>query len=144
MRKHPLHPQLVGDTFLIGYFGTSAVLLSKNAHYRWLILVPDTEKTGLHRLDQQSQTAVMLQASTLANFIEESMTVDRVNIAAIGNVVPQLHIHVVGRSSTDPSWPAPVWGHEAFVEYASEEPQRIQQALAAYCAASNVEFNTQD
>ena len=114
MKVATLDPRIQNDTYLMGHFGGTAVLLMRNACYPWLMLVPDTEETEFHRLDEATQQQLMAQACQLAKVVEAWQVVDKMNIATIGNVVSQLHVHVVGRRKDDPSWPGVVWGAQAF------------------------------
>lgn len=131
MNKIVLDPRLEADTYLMGYFADTAVLLLRNAHYPWLILVPATDEIEFHCLSAEQQAELMEQITRLANFIEAWRPVDKINIAAIGNVVSQMHLHVVGRSKDDPSWPGVVWGAQAFKAYEDLEVADVQQKLAA-------------
>lgn len=129
MSETELDPRLAADTYRLGHYGDTAVLLSRNAHYPWLILVPATAQTEFHRLAPALQAALMRQAGELARAIESWQAVDKVNIATIGNVVSQLHLHVVGRRRDDPAWPAVVWGHAAFEAYAPERLRALHAHL---------------
>lgn len=115
-----LDPRIENDTYLLGHFGESAVLLMRNACYPWLMLVPNTLETEFHRLDEKEQQQLISQASQLAKVIEIWQPIDKMNIATIGNVVSQLHIHIVGRRSDDPSWPGVVWGAQPYSTYTAE------------------------
>lgn len=87
------------------------LLLLRDANYPWLILVPDREGiTEIHHLSEQDQQQLMRESSMLASVLEDQFQPDKLNIAALGNVVPQLHIHHIVRYRDDPAWPAPVWG----------------------------------
>lgn len=87
------------------------LLLLRDANYPWLILVPDREGiTEIHHLSEQDQQQLMRESSMLASALEDQFQPDKLNIAALGNVVPQLHIHHIVRYRDDPAWPAPVWG----------------------------------
>jgi len=108
-------------------------------------LVPHTDETEFHRLSAQVQTVLMTQASHLASFIESHYSVDKMNIASIGNVVSQMHIHVVGRRKDDPTWPGVVWGAQAHKAYTAEELRelhlRLLQALGDDFKASELMLN---
>ena len=129
MDKVTLDPRLEADTYLMGYFADTAVLLLRNAHYPWLILVPATDEIEFHRLPAEKQAELMAQATQLATVIEAWRPVDKMNIAAIGNVVSQMHLHVVGRHKDDPSWPGVVWGAKAFKDYAASDVADVRQRL---------------
>jgi diadenosine tetraphosphate (Ap4A) HIT family hydrolase len=87
------------------------VLLHRNASVPWLILVPETDYTNLLDLPETLRNLAIAEAAVTARFIKSQFGLNKINFAAIGNVVPQLHLHVVGRSPDDPCWPAPIWGH---------------------------------
>jgi diadenosine tetraphosphate (Ap4A) HIT family hydrolase len=106
-----LHPQLVQDTVPLGDLALTRVLAMNDANYPWVILVPRrpdvVEIIDLAEADRAALTAEIAQVSAAL----KSMTgCDKLNIAAIGNVVPQLHVHIVARRKDDPAWPRPVWG----------------------------------
>jgi diadenosine tetraphosphate (Ap4A) HIT family hydrolase len=106
-----IHPQLLNDCLVIGKFPLNHLLLMKDANYPWFILVPDRENiTELYQLEQTDQQLLIAESSMLSKAISEQFNADKINIAALGNVVPQLHIHHIVRYKTDVAWPAPVWG----------------------------------
>ena len=108
-----LHPQLAADTTPVGELALSRVLAVNAADYPWLILVP--RRAGVSELVDLGADAFPLMAEiALASMaLKEVTQCDKINVAALGNVVPQLHIHIVARCKTDPLWPKPVWGGEA-------------------------------
>lgn len=106
-----LHPQLAKDCQLIGRFTLCHLLLMRDANYPWCILVPDRAGiTEIHQLSAEDQQQLMRESSLLASSMATLFAADKMNIAALGNIVPQLHIHHIVRQRTDPAWPAPVWG----------------------------------
>ena len=111
MHPFALHSQLVQDCLILGRYPYCHVLLHRNAAVPWYILVPETTRTDVLDLDATLQTAVLRECGLIADHIRETTICAKVNFAAIGNVVPQLHLHVVGRHPADPCWPKPVWGH---------------------------------
>ncbi len=106
-----LHPQLEHDTAPVGDLALSCILSINDADYPWLILVPRragvTEIADLGTDDAVQLTAEIIQASRV---LKDVTRCDKLNIAAIGNLVPQLHIHIVARWKGDPLWPKPIWG----------------------------------
>lgn len=108
-----LHPQLAADCHVLGTSGDNALLLQRNAALPWFVLVPPTTLTELHDLPPALRSRLDAAADRLARFVKRHFACDKINIAAIGNVVPQLHLHVVGRRRDDTCWPRPVWGHLA-------------------------------
>jgi diadenosine tetraphosphate (Ap4A) HIT family hydrolase len=112
MSRFEIHPQLLHDCHRLGQLRLCHVLLHKNAAVPWLILVPETAPTGdLLDLPDQVRNTAMDEAAIVARFIKNEFAVSKINFAAIGNIVPQLHLHVVGRHADDPCWPAPIWGN---------------------------------
>jgi len=124
-----LNTQLETDCFNLGTIDDCSLLLHKNALVPWFILVPHTNELELYKLDTELQSSVQNTTNKLANFTESHFATDKLNIATIGNVVPQLHIHVIGRFINDFCWPAPVWGQPAFEKYKDKELLIIKQAL---------------
>lgn len=129
-----LHPQLKQDTVIVGQFDLSLVLLHKDANYPWCILVPKREKMNeIHHLSEADQIQLIKESSHLSEVMTSIFAPDTMNIAELGNMVPQLHIHHVARYETDVCWPAAVWGAEPAKAYAEGELEarlkRLQGAL---------------
>jgi diadenosine tetraphosphate (Ap4A) HIT family hydrolase len=106
-----LHPQLAQDTVPVGDLPLARVLLANDANYPWLILVP--RRPGLTEiidLDENAQVQLMGEIAVAARVLKSITECEKLNIAAIGNVVAQLHVHVVARRHSDAAWPKPVWG----------------------------------
>jgi len=105
-----LHPQLENDTVPVGDLALCRVAALNDADYPWLILVP--RRTGIIEIaDLGGNAAQLMDEISLASRILKGVTgCDKLNIAAIGNIVPQLHVHIVARRTDDPLWPKPVWG----------------------------------
>ena len=106
-----LHPQLAADTVPVGDLALSRVLLEKDANYPWLILVP--RRPGLSELidlPEDAQVQLLGEIRTAAAALRATVPCDKLNIAALGNMVPQLHVHVIARTTSDAAWPKPVWG----------------------------------
>ena len=118
-----LHPRLEADTFFIADWPLCRVLLMNDARYPWLILVP--RRDGMSEMMDLSigDRALLMEEIAKAGEVVGSLPgVTKVNVGALGNVVSQLHIHVLGRHPGDPAWPGPVWGHSQAVPY--ETPAR--------------------
>jgi len=131
-----LHPRLAADTLTIGELPLCRLLLMNDASYPWCILVPRrADITEIYQLSADEQHQLTSESSLLAATLAELFQADKLNIAALGNMVPQLHLHHIVRYRTDPAWPAPVWGHRPAVPYTAEMAatvtRRLQQALAA-------------
>lgn len=108
-----VHPHLLADCHRLGRFALSHVLLHRNAGLPWLILVPEVGAgvTELHELDAAQRRALDEELDAVARFLKQELDAHKINVAAIGNIVPQLHIHVIGRRRDDPCWPGVVWGN---------------------------------
>ncbi len=106
-----LHPQLANDCFEIIDLPLSKVLLFNNVNFPWLILVPRiADITEIFELPTEQQHQLIEEISKASFILEDMYACDKINIAAIGNQVPQLHIHIVARFKTDSAWPKVVWG----------------------------------
>ena len=98
----------------------------KDANYPWFILVPDRENiTEIHQLNETDQQQLIAESSTLSRIIDRQFNADKINIAALGNLVPQLHIHHIVRYKTDAAWPAPVWGKFPPIPYSDEATRQL-------------------
>ncbi len=125
-----LHSRLKEDTIDIGDLPLCRVLVIKDANYPWLLLVPRRlEANEIIDLDEVEQGQLMTEISRVARALKDITKCDKLNIAALGNVVPQLHIHVVARRSGDVAWPRPVWGAAPPLAHDAEEVQNFISAL---------------
>ena len=107
----PLHERLTADTFPVIDLALCRVLLMNNRLWPWLILVPMREGAiEIHRLAAADRAVLMEEITLASRVIERLFAPDKLNVGALGNLVPQLHIHVIGRTRGDPAWPGPVWG----------------------------------
>jgi diadenosine tetraphosphate (Ap4A) HIT family hydrolase len=106
-----LHPQLAADTHRVGDLPLCRVLIIKDANYPWVILVPrQAAISEILDLGAGEQTQLMGEIARTGAALKAITACDKLNIAALGNVVPQLHVHVIARSRSDAAWPHPVWG----------------------------------
>ncbi len=127
-----LHPQLLQDCQVIGRFSLCYLLLMDDANYPWFILVPDREDISeIYQLTEDEQQQLMRESSHLAKVLTQQFQAHKLNIAALGNVVPQLHIHHVVRYRHDGAWPAPVWGQAAAVPYTKKARAAVISSLKA-------------
>ena len=125
-----LHPQLQKDCLLIGRFALCRLLLMRDAHYPWFILVPDREGVReIFELSEADQLQLLRESSRLSAVLAERFRADKLNIAALGNVVPQLHVHHIVRYRNDPAWPAPVWGRLPASSYTAERLAAVLDVL---------------
>lgn len=131
-----LHPRLRADTIELGAFPLCRLLLMKDANYPWFILVPTRAGIGeIHQLDISDQQQLIRESSHLAAGLSAALSPDKLNIAALGNVVPQLHLHHIVRYRSDAAWPAPVWGRVPALAY-DEERLRTMRELGEGLLAS--------
>lgn len=114
-----LHARLAADCFPLADLGLSRLLLMNDARYPWCILVP--RRNGIreiHELDVSDQRQLLAESSALGRAMMTAFSGFKLNVAALGNLVPQLHLHHVVRFETDAAWPGPVWGRHPPLPYA--------------------------
>ncbi|MGA9853040.1 MAG: HIT family protein [Gammaproteobacteria bacterium] len=125
-----LHPQLEKDTLPLGRFRLCRLLLMNDSNYPWFILVPERENVReIHELDAQDRMQFMDESTLLSRALTDCFKPDKLNIAALGNQVPQLHIHHIVRYAHDPAWPEPVWGKLPPKPYYSAESHKLKTLL---------------
>lgn len=128
-----LHPQLEKDCNVLGEFELCLLLLLDDANYPWFILVPQREGiTEIHRLSTCDQQLLLQESVLLSHCLEQLFQPDKLNIAALGNIVPQLHVHHIARFKTDACWPAPVWGAVDAVPYERQTSSSIQKQIISW------------
>jgi len=118
MPTFTLHPQLAADTVPVGDLALCRVLLSKDANYPWLILVP--RRPGIVELIDLApadRAILSSEIDAVSRALKAITECEKLNVAALGNVVPQLHVHVIGRRHSDAAWPKPVWGASPAAAY---------------------------
>ncbi|MBB1521233.1 HIT family protein [Aquipseudomonas guryensis] len=125
-----LDSRLQQDTLLIGDFPLCRLLLMNDASYPWFILVPRREAVSeLFQLDNADQQALWLETTRLAETLKDAFVADKMNVATLGNVVSQLHMHVIVRRREDAAWPAPVWGKHPAKAYEPEQIAAVRERL---------------
>ncbi len=124
-----MDPRLVSDCHILGRMGSTQLLLMDNALVPWFILVPQVEVTEFHELEQATQLQLLDQINLISSYLKQDLTADKVNVAAIGNIVRQLHIHVVGRKEADYCWPGVVWGADGRQPYTESEIRDVLVSL---------------
>jgi len=135
MPDFELHPRLRKDCEEVLDWPLCKVLLMNNALVPWLILVPRVEGVEeLHQLTSQQQYQLLQEVALLSSYLEYTYEPDKLNVAAIGNKVRQLHMHVVARQEQDPCWPEPVWGNLASSPYEQAELSALLVQLRANLA----------
>jgi len=130
---YALHPQLADDTHPLTTLSLCELRLMDDANYPWLILVPRVaDAREMIDLDAAQRRQLTDEIDFAARLLRSAFRPYKLNIAALGNMVEQLHVHVIGREQDDPAWPAPVWGRVAARPYSPEQlVARIAQLQAA-------------
>jgi len=125
-----LHPQLAQDTVPVGDMPLARVLLARDANYPWLILVPRLPGlVELIDLEENAQVQLLGEIAAAARALKTATKCDKLNIAALGNQVPQLHVHVIARRRTDAAWPQPVWGVKPPLAYEEGQQTSLLNSL---------------
>jgi diadenosine tetraphosphate (Ap4A) HIT family hydrolase len=125
-----LHPQLARDTVPVGDLALSRLLAMNDANYPWVVLVPrHAGVVEIVDLDEAARGQLMAEIAQVSAALKSLTGCDKLNVAAIGNVVPQLHLHVVARRTSDAAWPKPVWGAAQAKPYAAGELDTFVAAL---------------
>lgn len=136
MTDFSLHPRLAADTVEITRLPLCRVLLMNDANHPWVILVPQRANIReIHELSDADQVQLIRESSRVSRTMAELFKADKMNVAALGNMVPQLHIHHIARFQTDAAWPAPIWGKLTAAPYAKDalntQIDNIRQALSS-------------
>ncbi len=131
-----LHQQLQNDCIIVGRFDLCQILLMNDSQYPWFILVPMVANVSeIYQLSKSERSQLIEESSDFSTILANCYKAEKLNIAAIGNLVPQLHIHHIVRYQTDKAWPAPVWGKFPAIPYTEQQLQdtvsRVQQCLEA-------------
>jgi len=135
-----LHPQLEKDCLSVGRFALSQVLLMNDSQFPWFILVPERESiSGIYQLSVVDRGLLQKESCFLSEALAKLYRADKMNIAAIGNIVPQLHLHHIVRYQNDAAWPAPVWGKFAAVPYSNLEADKVIGKVRLAIAASLID-----
>lgn len=121
-----LHPRLNQDCKVVGDFPLCRLLLMNDANYPWFILVPRREGIReIFELSHRDQDQLLRESSQLSKVLMHHFNAEKLNIAALGNIVPQLHIHHIARNRNDQAWPKPVWGHSLSRPYSQLDQQKV-------------------
>tara|TARA_Y100001951_G_scaffold31907_1_gene24981 strand:+ start:3810 stop:4241 length:432 start_codon:yes stop_codon:yes gene_type:complete len=125
-----LDSRLQQDCLLVGDFPLCRLLLMNDASYPWFILVPRREEVSeIFQLDGADQRQLWQETSLLAETLKDTFAADKMNVATLGNVVNQLHMHVIVRRRDDAAWPAPVWGRQPARPYEDAQIRQIIDKL---------------
>ena len=136
-KQWSLHPQLAQDTVPVGDLALSRALLANDANFPWLILVPRLPAlVEIIDLEPNDQHQLMREIDATARALRSTTACDKLNIAALGNQVVQLHVHVIARRKSDAAWPKPVWGTAPPASY---DPAARAALIAALCRALQIE-----
>ncbi|MBY4675304.1 HIT domain-containing protein [Marinobacterium arenosum] len=139
-----LHPQLVEDCVLLGNFPLCTLLLLNDSNYPWFVLVPRrVEVSEIYHLPEHEQRQLMHESTFLAENLADLYAAHKMNIAALGNMVPQLHLHHIVRFRDDPAWPAPVWGKVPAKPYTVEELYELRHKLE-FLMDAEIQFEPHD
>lgn len=126
-----IHPQLANDCVLLGRLPLCHLLLMNDCHYPWFILVPArTEIREIYQLDAGDRRQLLDESCQLSELLMEVYAGDKLNVAALGNQVPQLHLHHIVRFVADPAWPAPIWGKHAAEAYSPSAIDEIRTLIS--------------
>lgn len=126
-----LDDRLARDTLAVIDLPLCSVRLMRDANYAWLVLVPRREVIEIVDLAASDQQQLTSEIATVSAVLRAMVPCDKLNVAALGNVVPQLHVHVIARRTTDPAWPRPVWGAVPATAYGEGEAEALARRLAA-------------
>ncbi|MBW0146505.1 HIT domain-containing protein [Marinobacter arenosus] len=139
MSKAPdfqLHQRLAADTIGLGFSQLCEIRLMNDRTWPWLLLVPAvSEIREIFELSDVQQQRLMHESSTLSRGMMTLFSGDKMNVAALGNMVPQLHLHHIVRFEGDPAWPGPVWGVRPPVPYSNEELETVREQLSPILAS---------
>jgi len=127
-----LHSKLAADTFEVLSLKVSQLLLMNDARYPWLILVPEvSDMRDLHNLSTKQYHSVTQEIAQVSKVLESVTQAHKMNVGALGNMVPQLHIHIIARQTNDAAWPAPVWGVGEAQPYSQDAAKTLVQQIAS-------------
>ncbi|MBE02772.1 HIT family protein [Marinobacter lutaoensis] len=125
------HERLAADTVLLGLSRLCQVRLMNDRTWPWVLLVPAVPGIReIYELAPDQRQRLMEESCLLGEAMMTAFGGDKLNVAALGNMVPQLHLHHIVRHQGDPAWPGPVWGRQAPVPYDEPELARVRQLLA--------------
>jgi diadenosine tetraphosphate (Ap4A) HIT family hydrolase len=132
-----LHERLQQDCIIMGHFDLCQILLMNDSQYPWCILVPQIANLReIYQLSKTQRTQLTEESTHLAKILAEGYNAGKINIAAIGNLVPQLHIHHIVRYQTDIAWPAPVWGKFTAVPYTEQHLAKTTEQIQGWLKAA--------
>ncbi|MFT6986584.1 MAG: diadenosine tetraphosphate (Ap4A) HIT family hydrolase [Psychromonas sp.] len=133
-----LDSRLQKDCYLLAESEHSLWLLLNNSYFPWFVIVPKTEQTELYLLAKEQQDLLQRDINLLSEFVHNNFDCDKLNVASIGNIVKQMHIHIIARTESDKCWPGVVWGTSFKRNYKFTEVMEIQQKLKQFCQYKSI------
>ncbi|MCE5312788.1 MAG: HIT family protein [Nitrospiraceae bacterium] len=125
-----LNERLKKDTIEIAHLRLSLLLLMNDSTMPWMILVPQKPGiTELHQLEQKERAMLVEEVALVSDLLEKEFRPDKINVASLGNVVPQLHVHIVARYRNDRAWPGPVWGAAGAIAYKEQDAEKLAERI---------------
>ena len=138
MAAFQLHPTLAADTVEVTRLPLCRVLLMNDRRFPWLILVPErADVREIRELPAPDRAQLIEEVARASDVLTDLFQPKKLNVGALGNLVPQLHVHVVARTTTDPAWPGPVWGFGAAEPFETGELAAMRQRMLNRFAASS-------
>ena len=136
MSDFTLHELLQRDTIELAKLPLSTVVVMNDSQYPWFVLVPRVENIqDIYQLDWQDQQQLLNESSMVSELLMQLYNGDKMNVAALGNVCPQLHLHHIVRFKTDKAWPKPIWGEFAMIPYTEEQLAELKAKVVPALSA---------
>lgn len=136
MRAFELDPRLARDTELVASLGLCQLRMMKDSRWPWFMLVPQrNDLSELFELTPLDQTLLTFETNMVAAALKKATGAEKINVAAIGNIVRQLHVHIVARFEGDPNWPGPIWGYSQAEAYEDKAKQSLIKSLTENLAS---------
>jgi diadenosine tetraphosphate (Ap4A) HIT family hydrolase len=134
--RFELDARIVKDSVAIGRLALCLVRLHRDARYPWVLLVPERARVReIHELSPSDRATLIEESSAIASAMHRALGADKMNVAALGNVVPQLHVHHVARFRSDDAWPGAIWGRHPAMPYLGEQlTERLALLTAAFAS----------
>jgi diadenosine tetraphosphate (Ap4A) HIT family hydrolase len=130
LRAFELDPRLARDTELVESLGLCQLRMMKDSRWPWFMLVPQrNDVSELFQLTPLDQALLTFETNMVAAALKKATGAEKINVAAIGNIVRQLHVHIVARSDGDPNWPGPIWGYGQAEPYEDAAKQLLIKSL---------------
>lgn len=129
IKNFQLDKKLATDCLVLGELDISLVLLMNNALVPWFILVPRVTALEFCEIDEDTQVRLNSEINQISRFVKAELDIDKLNVAVIGNIVKQLHVHIIGRKKSDYCWPDVVWGTSEKRRYREDEVRKLTELL---------------